>query len=109
MGAIAVGGITDCALTYISLHTAAPELSWLKLGWEAEALLLIAAAITAARGSDTERTASRPDLRDRGLTMVLGGVAATLVAICVVAATTTSTPPALSPPCMWSRRSRCDS
>jgi len=32
MGAIAVGGITDCALTY-SLHTAAPELSWLKIGW----------------------------------------------------------------------------
>ncbi|MEA2135347.1 MAG: hypothetical protein QOC68_3256 [Solirubrobacteraceae bacterium] len=85
-GAIVIGSVTDCALTYISLHTSAPELSWLKIGWEAEALLLAAAAIAAVRVSSAERRAVRADLRDHGLTIVLGGVAATLVAVCIVVA-----------------------
>ena len=50
VGAIAVGGITDCALTYISLHTAAPELSWLKIGWEAEALRVVPGDVVARYG-----------------------------------------------------------
>ena len=54
MGAIAVMGVTDSALTYISLHTNAPELSWLKIGWEAQILLLAAAALAAVRPSRTE-------------------------------------------------------
>ena len=50
--AIAVGGLTDVALTYISLHTSSPELSWLKIGWEADALLLALAAIAAVRPAE---------------------------------------------------------
>jgi two-component system, cell cycle response regulator len=84
--AIVIGSLTDCALTYISLHTDAPELSWLKIGWEAQALLLAAAALAAVRGSGLETSAARSDLRDRGLTVVLGGVAATLIAVCIVVA-----------------------
>jgi diguanylate cyclase (GGDEF)-like protein len=82
-GAIAVGALTDGALAFISLHTSAPELSWLKIGWEADALLLAAAAMVAVRASDMTREAPRVDLRDRGLTVVLGGVAATLVVVVV--------------------------
>jgi two-component system cell cycle response regulator len=85
-GAIIATGITDCALTYISLHTSAPELSWLKIGWEAGALLYAAAALAAIRASRTEQSPVRSELRDRGLTVVLGGVAATLIAVCVVVA-----------------------
>jgi two-component system, cell cycle response regulator len=81
--AISVGALTDGALAYISLHTTAPELSWLKIGWEADALLLAAAAVVAVRASDNVREAPRADLRDRGLTVVLGGVGATLVVVVV--------------------------
>jgi two-component system cell cycle response regulator len=84
--AIVIGSITDCALTYISLHTAAPELSWLKIGWEAQALLLAAAALVAARPAASPQGPAHADLRDRGLTVVLAGVAATLVAVCIVVA-----------------------
>jgi diguanylate cyclase (GGDEF)-like protein len=80
--AIVVGSLTDCALTYISLHTTAPELSWLKIGWEAEALLLGAAALVAT--SSTRAPAiddTHADLRDHGLAVVLGGVLATLIAV----------------------------
>ena len=82
-GAIAAGALTDGALAYISLHTTAPELSWLKIGWEADALMLAAAGIVAMRWSDAARAAPSTDLRDRGLTVVLGGVAATLVVVVV--------------------------
>jgi diguanylate cyclase (GGDEF)-like protein len=86
-GAIVVGSVTDCALTYISLHTSAPELSWLKIGWETEAFLLAAAAVAAVHASRTDQRPGRSDLRDRGLTVVLGGVAATLIAVGVVVVT----------------------
>jgi two-component system cell cycle response regulator len=84
--AIVVGSLTDCALTYISLHTDAPELSWLKIGWEAEALLLGVAAVAAVRAAGSEPSPAQSDLRDRGLTVVLGGVLATLAAVCIVVA-----------------------
>jgi diguanylate cyclase (GGDEF)-like protein len=80
-GAIAAGALTDGALAYISLHTTAPELSWLKIGWEADALMLAAAGIVAVRSTDAAREARSNDLRDRGLAVVLGGVAATLVVV----------------------------
>jgi diguanylate cyclase (GGDEF)-like protein len=83
MGAISVGALTDAALAYISLHTTAPELSWLKIGWAAEALLLATAAIVAVHASDETRAARRDDLRDRGLSVVLGGVAVTLAVVVV--------------------------
>ena len=82
-GAISVGALTDAALAYISLHTTAPELSWLKIGWAAEALLLGAAAIAAVHAWDKTRAARRDDLRDRGLAVVLGGVGATLAAVVI--------------------------
>jgi two-component system cell cycle response regulator len=82
-GGISVGALTDAALAYISLHTTAPELSWLKIGWTTEALLLAAAAFVAVRASDKTRAARRDDLRDRGLSVVLAGVAATLVVVVV--------------------------
>jgi hypothetical protein len=80
-GAIAAGALTDGALAYISLHTTAPELAWLKIGWEADVLMLAAAGIVALRASDTAPVAPSTDLRDRGLAVVLGGVAATLVVV----------------------------
>jgi two-component system cell cycle response regulator len=82
-GAIVTGAMTDCALTYVSLHSETPELSWLKIGWETEALLLCAAALAAVRASNATPGPATSDLRDQGLTVVLGGVAATLIAVCV--------------------------
>jgi diguanylate cyclase (GGDEF)-like protein len=80
--AIAVGALTDSALAYISLHTSAVQLSWLKIGWETQALLLVGAALVAMRSSDeVVRAAPHTDLRDHGLAVVLGGVATTLVAV----------------------------
>ena len=79
--AIAVGALTDVALTYISLHTTSPELSWLKIGWEAEALLLVLAAVAAVRPAEAAQRSPSKDLTDRGLTVVLAGVALTLAVV----------------------------
>jgi two-component system cell cycle response regulator len=83
IGAIAAGALTDVALTYVSLHTTSPELSWLKIGWEAEALLLALSAVAAVRAAEGSRRPDTPDLRDRGLAIVLAGVAATLAVVLV--------------------------
>jgi diguanylate cyclase (GGDEF)-like protein len=77
--AIGVGAVTDVGLTYVSLHTTAPELAWLKIGWETEALLLASAAVAALRGDGPQRSPDEQAHRDRGLTVVLLGVAATLI------------------------------
>jgi two-component system, cell cycle response regulator len=90
IGAIAAGALTDVALTYVSLHTASPELSWLKIGWEAEALLLALAAVAAVRPADGAERPDHQDLRDRGLTVVLVGVAVTLAVVVVEALNTFS-------------------
>ena len=82
-GAIVMGALTDGALAFISLLTTAPELSWLKIGWAAEALLLAAAAVVAVRSSDSAAEVPQTDLRDRGLAVVMSGVVATLVVIVV--------------------------
>jgi two-component system cell cycle response regulator len=76
--ALAAGSLTDVALTYISLHTTSPELSWLKIGWEAEALLLALAAVAAVRPAEAAQRPPAKDLHDRGLAIVLAGVAITL-------------------------------
>ena len=81
--AIVAGALTDVALTYVSLHTASPELSWLKIGWEAEALLLILAAVAAVEFSEAAVRPHANDVRDRGLAAVLAGVAVTLAVVVV--------------------------
>lgn len=81
--AIAVGGLTDVALTYISLHTSSPEVSWLKIGWEGEALLLALAAIAAVRPVEAARPIPSKDSRERGLAIVLVGVAVTLAVVVI--------------------------
>ena len=81
--AIAAGALTDVALTYVSLHTASPELSWLKIGWETEALLLILAAVAAVQPAKVARPLVSHDMRDRGLTIVLAGVALTLASVVI--------------------------
>jgi len=81
--AIGAGAFTDVALTYISLHTTSPELSWLKIGWEAEALLLVLAAVAAVRPAEAAQRSPSEDLTDRGLTVVLAGVAVTLAVVVI--------------------------
>jgi diguanylate cyclase (GGDEF)-like protein len=81
--AIAAGGLTDVALTYVSLHTSSPELAWLKIGWATEALLLVLAGIAALQPAEAAPPIPAKDLRDRGSTVVLVGVAVTLVAVVV--------------------------
>ena len=81
--AIAAGALTDVALTYVSLHTASPELSWLKIGWETEALLLILAAVAAVEFSEAAVRPHANDVRDRGLAVVIAGVAVTLAVVVV--------------------------
>jgi two-component system, cell cycle response regulator len=81
--AIAAGALTDVALTYVSLHTGSPELSWLKIGWETEALLLILAAIAAVQPAKAAHRLPTQDMRDRGLTTVLAGVALTLASVVI--------------------------
>ena len=81
--AIAAGALTDVALTYVSLHTGSPELSWLKIGWETEALLLILAAVAAVQPAKAARPLVSHDMRDRGLTIVLAGVALTLASVVI--------------------------
>ncbi len=81
--AIAAGGLTDVALAYISLHTTSPELSWLKIGWASEASLLVLAAVAAVRPKEATLPRPAEDSRERGLTIVLAGVALTLAVILI--------------------------
>ena len=80
--AIAASALTDVALAYVSLHTTSPELSWLKIGWETAALLLILAAVAAVELPEAVRPPTN-DVRDRGLALVLAGVAVTLAVVVV--------------------------
>lgn len=81
--AIAAGALTDVALTYVSLHTSSPEHGWLKIGWETEALLLVLAAVVALQPAKTANRAPTRHMRDRGLTIVLAGVALTLASVVI--------------------------
>jgi diguanylate cyclase (GGDEF)-like protein len=83
IAAVAAGAITDVALTYVSLHTTAPELSSLKIGWETEALLLCLAAVAAVRTAGPGKSPVERVQRDRGLSVVLAGVAATLTVVVI--------------------------
>ncbi len=80
--AIAASALTDVALAYVSLHTTSPELSWLKIGWESAALLLILATVAAVASPETVRPPTN-DIRDRGLAVVMAGVAVTLAVVVV--------------------------
>jgi two-component system cell cycle response regulator len=79
--AIAIGGITDSVAGYISLNTISPELGWLKIGWETEAVLLVVAPLLAMRPKERLPSPAATDLRDRGLTLALAGVAVTLALV----------------------------
>jgi len=79
--AIAIGGITDSVAGYISLNALASELSWLKIGWEMEAVLLVAAALLAVRPMERLPSPAASEPRDRGLTLALAGVAVTLALV----------------------------
>lgn len=81
--AIAAGALTDVALTYVSLHTSSPEHDLLKIGWETEALLLVLAAVVALQPAKTANRAPTRHMRDRGLTIVLAGVALTLASVVI--------------------------
>jgi two-component system cell cycle response regulator len=78
----AISAITDAGYTYAAeLHSFIPS-QWLNLGWQAEALVLLAAALVAIWHGEDEARRRRFD-RDVGLPMVLAGLVMTVALVVV--------------------------